>query len=357
MVRLSRPLCDIEDDEDNGGSSRPVPKRARRDFPSMTSWRVVQQSEHDGSEEEYEEDDDELDCQEDDEEGEYEEQEYQDEYDNDNDDDVDIEDEEEEPNYEPISDDPINVTLNDPGVLDCPICCETLTIPIFQCDNNGHIACSSCSSKIHQCPSCSSPFGSSRCRAIEKVLESSTTSCRNSKYGCKETMTYDKKREHEKECMHLPCSCPHSGCDFVASRKNLYKHFDTDHVNSATRFMYYSDFSITLKKNEKFLVLQEKDEGTIFILKNCVVEGVGNAVKLCCLQPSFMRESYYKLVAKTKGNVLSLQSSTKSRPRQVYGGPPSKDSFLLIPLDFFRLSDQLKINLSVWPNGVNPPVV
>ncbi|KAL6211784.1 hypothetical protein ACLB2K_017007 [Fragaria x ananassa] len=64
----------------------------------------------------------------------------------------------------------IVITLTDSGLLDCPICFEPLTIPVYQCDPNGHIACSLCSIKIdNKCPFCN------RCRAIEKVVESSTT--------------------------------------------------------------------------------------------------------------------------------------------------------------------------------------
>ncbi|KAI4324058.1 hypothetical protein L6164_023624 [Bauhinia variegata] len=37
----------------------------------------------------------------------------------------------------------ISVFLTDPEVLDCFICYEPLSIPVFQCEN-GHIACSSC---------------------------------------------------------------------------------------------------------------------------------------------------------------------------------------------------------------------
>lgn len=169
-------------------------------------------------------------------------------------------------------------------------------------------------------------------------------------------MTYDKKREHERACMHLPCSCSHSGCDFVASYRNLNKHFETNHVGSATRFSYNRDFPITLKKNEKFIVFQERNEGT-FILKNRLIEGVENAVRLTFLQPSFLkRESFYELGASTNGGNLRLLSYTKSSPNHVYDGSPSMANFLLIPVDFFRSSDQLRMNLCISPNGDQPPI-
>ncbi|PRQ41610.1 putative aminoacyltransferase, E1 ubiquitin-activating enzyme [Rosa chinensis] len=61
------------------------------------------------------------------------------------------------------------ITLTEPEVLDCPICCQPLTIPIFQCDKNGHIVCSSCRGNIKdKCPSCACTFSSSRNLAMEK---------------------------------------------------------------------------------------------------------------------------------------------------------------------------------------------
>ncbi|PON58509.1 E3 ubiquitin-protein ligase SIN-like [Trema orientale] len=59
----------------------------------------------------------------------------------------------------------------DTDVFDCHICFDTLTIPFFQCEN-GHLACSSCCTKLkNMCPSCSFSIGYNRFRAIEKVLE------------------------------------------------------------------------------------------------------------------------------------------------------------------------------------------
>ncbi|EFH44914.1 hypothetical protein ARALYDRAFT_916206 [Arabidopsis lyrata subsp. lyrata] len=64
-------------------------------------------------------------------------------------------------------------TLLDLDVLDCPICYEPLTIPLFQCDN-GHVACRFCWPKLgKKCPACVLPIGNKRCIAMESVLKSS----------------------------------------------------------------------------------------------------------------------------------------------------------------------------------------
>ncbi|KAJ7975797.1 E3 ubiquitin-protein ligase, partial [Quillaja saponaria] len=137
---------------------------------------------------------------------------------------------------------PISLKLMDPEVLDCYICCEPLSIPVFQCEN-GHTACSSCCTKIaNKCPFCARTIGYNHCRAIEKVLESIRISCNNAEYGCQEMMSCSKKKDHEKTCIFAPCLCPHSDCDFAASVTVLSLHFSMNHMNSAMSFIYNSIF-------------------------------------------------------------------------------------------------------------------
>ncbi|KAM2989284.1 hypothetical protein FF2_003285 [Malus domestica] len=268
------------------------------------------------------------------------------------DDKIEVEDEEE--NNE--RSDKTIITLTDSYLFECPICYEPLTIPVFQCDQNGHIACSSCISKMNnKCPSCSGSICSNRCRAIEKILESvSTISCRNAKHGCKESVTYDKRSEHQKTCVYSPCSCPHIGCDFVASSKQICQHFRHKHFGSAKRFEYHCSFPVTLSVTDKFVVFQEKNEGTLFVLKNHCVKELGNAVTLSCIQPSSTGGFFYDLVAKTKGNRLRLQAFTKSTPRIIIDDSPPKTGFHLIPTDFISSCGQLKMDLCIWPEDDHP---
>ncbi|XP_021832074.1 E3 ubiquitin-protein ligase SINA-like 7 isoform X2 [Prunus avium] len=254
------------------------------------------------------------------------------------------------PPISPVTDGSLVFTLADPEVLDCLICYEPLTIPVFQCEN-GHIACSSCCTKSkNKCPSCSMPIGYNRCRAIEKILESIRISCQNIKHGCKEMVTYNKKNEHEKACMYSPCSCPLSGCNFISSSKQLYLHFTVSHVDYATRFQYGINFSITLNIKDKFLVLQEKRGGVLFILDNHA-EKLGNLVSLRCIQPTFKGGFYYDLLAKTNGSSLRFQSFTKNSAGQVIS--PSSTGYFIIPTDFFS-SGKLNMDLCIWHNGRCP---
>lgn len=244
----------------------------------------------------------------------------------------------------------ISVFLTDPDVLDCSICFDPLTIPVFQCEN-GHIACCSCCTKLsYKCPSCSLPIGYNRCRAIEKVLESVKIVCQNRQYGCKETVTYSKKKDHEKSCTYEPCSCPLTSCNFVSSFKQLYSHFSSQHKDSAVPFHYGLNFTVRLNTSDKFRVLQECNDGVLFILKN-EIEVIGNLVSLSCIRPCSFRSYSYELVADYEGNSLKLVSFTESRQEQV---DYPLTVFLLIPPNFFGSSGQLRLNILIYSNDPSP---
>lgn len=215
----------------------------------------------------------------------------------------------------------------------------------IQCEN-GHIACSSCCNKLkNKCPSCFWPIGYNRCRAIEKVLEAVKIPCQNSKYGCKEVVSYSRKSDHEKTCIYAPCSCPLSHCKFIASSKQIYVHFSSKHTNSAIGFKYDSNFSVSLTLTDKFLVLQEQSNGVLFVLNNCV-DHRGNVVTINCVGPSSTTGGFsYGLAVKTQGSSLRLESFTKNSQHRV-DNPPST-GFLLIPTDFFGSCGQLKLEVYI----------
>lgn len=100
------------------------------------------------------------------------------------------------------------------------------------------------------------------------------------KYGCKETTNYNKKHEHELMCIHQPCSCPHRGCDFVASSKLLYLHYSSTHIHSAISFYYDSSFTVPVIEGMKYVVLRERTHRTLFVL-NYAVQSIGNVARYC----------------------------------------------------------------------------
>ncbi|KAE9466701.1 hypothetical protein C3L33_01369, partial [Rhododendron williamsianum] len=237
------------------------------------------------------------------------------------------------------------LALTDPDLLDCPICFNNLTIPVFQC-LNGHLACSSCCIKVrNKCPSCSSTIGHNRCRPIEKIIESVKTTCQNQKYGCTEMVFRCKKREHEDMCVYAPCSCPLPDCEFVGSSKKLSLHFSTNHSGSAKRFCYNCSIPIALELRQKSVILQEEQEGTIYILNNWV-QNLGNVIDVCCIAPiSSKRGLSYDLIATNGGRSVKLQSFSEHVCGWVEHTSPK--NFLMVPRDFFGSCGQLKLELRI----------
>ena len=201
----------------------------------------------------------------------------------------------------------VSVTLTDHNLLDCFICCDPLRAPIFHC-KNGHTACFSCCRKLNKkCPICSIPIRSNRCSAVEKILDPLKVSCRNSKYGCEDTVSYTKINKHQKSCIYEPCFCPK--CDVVASSKELSLHFSSKHMDSAIHFVYdCSDLSISLNVNDKVVIFQEQNDRALFVLNNYNVVNVGNAVNITCIAPSSLGQIYnYEVRARShKGSRLEL---------------------------------------------------
>ncbi|KAI9162052.1 hypothetical protein LWI28_023334 [Acer negundo] len=249
----------------------------------------------------------------------------------------------------------ISVTLTDPEVLDCFICFDPLTIPVFQCEN-GHVACSFCCSKLrNKCPSCCSPIGYNRCRAIEKVLESVKVICKNSKYGCKETMSYSQRHDHEKTCQHAPCWCPLSDCGFVGTCSRLYQHFMDRHKSSAVQFRYNKVCHVALNINVEFLVLQEEIDGALFILHNRS-EIIGNVISLSCIAPSQKGGCFYDILARPGGSTVRFQSYTNSMESRI-NCPPLVQGSLLVPSSFFDSHGLLKLDLCIWRYGISPKLI
>ncbi|CAJ2652960.1 unnamed protein product [Trifolium pratense] len=221
--------------------------------------------------------------------------------------------------------------ISNSTLLDCCMCFQPLSIPVFQCDN-GHIVCSTCCPKLrNKCPKCSLPISSKRCKAVENPLLSIAMSCPNTKYGCTEKISYLGNRKHEEECIHEPCYCPLSGCDFVASSKVLSNHLIHKHRDSLIIFYYDDSFVVTLKSNDETIVLLAKEDGKLFILNNSTMN-LGIAVNICCIGPkSFEFDHHYDILARSHKSTLKLQSVATNVQRFTLG--TLSLGFLMIPID------------------------
>ncbi|KAK9054194.1 hypothetical protein SSX86_025272 [Deinandra increscens subsp. villosa] len=239
----------------------------------------------------------------------------------------------------------LQVVLTDPDVLDCPICLEPLCTPVFQCEN-GHIACSSCCSKVKKkCPSCCMPIGYNRCRAIEKVIESVKISCKNAINGCQKTMIYSKKSEHEQMCPNAPCFCPHPSCPFSGYYKNMYIHFGIQHAASTTRFTYNTHFFVHVATHQKHIFLQEQHESVIFIVNHQVKEH-GRVLNVDCVGPNTLKSSFeYQIIARNTESTLMLKCIPEIYTK--WSEHPLKKNYLTVPSDFFDFSGTLPLHICI----------
>ncbi|KAL5718869.1 RING-type E3 ubiquitin transferase [Ranunculus cassubicifolius] len=242
----------------------------------------------------------------------------------------------------------VSITLSDTEVLDCSICMEPLSPPVFQCEN-GHIACSTCCTKLaNKCPSCSWPIGYNRCLAIEKVIESVKVSCCYKTYGCPDTFSYSQKLTHEEQCTHAPCTCPISDCTFCGSSKQLSLHFSTKHWSSAKRVRYNCPVTVSLGKLDSYLVFQAEEDDHLFILNN-QIELIGSAINVSCISGRLGGGLLYDIIVRKGSSSLRLQSQTKCvKDRAEIADSSSLGEFLLVPYEFYDDSRDLKLEICIW---------
>ncbi|CAH9094655.1 unnamed protein product [Cuscuta epithymum] len=239
----------------------------------------------------------------------------------------------------------VSMILTDPDVLDCPICFDALTVPVFQCEN-GHIACSSCCTKIvNKCPSCAWPIGYNRCRAIEKLIECIKLSCRNTKYGCKESVFFTKKSGHESSCIFTPCSCPLRNCSFIGSSEQLYTHFSNRHRQSVKYIVFNCMKLISLEKNQNCLILIENTDGVIFVV-NHHNEHLGRAVNIVCISPGSSKRRFpYGIIARDGDGHVELQSFAENIPS--WSEELALRVFLMVPTDLTDSFGRLKLEVCI----------
>ncbi|CAN6441906.1 unnamed protein product [Victoria cruziana] len=237
----------------------------------------------------------------------------------------------------------ISVSI-DPDLLDCPICMEPLTPPIYQCWN-GHIACSSCCLKLKgKCHTCAGFIGLRRCLAMEKVVESITIKCCYARFGCLKSIGYADKVKHEDYCIYAPYICPILNCTFVGTSEQISFHFMSVHSVSSRCFRYNHRFTFTMDKTEEYLILHG-DDGLLFLVNNRTA-ALGNAVTVALISPSCPKPDFaYDLVVRCGERSLRLQSFT----RRVKQAPdlPYLD-FLLIPYDAYLCDGQLRLEICIY---------
>ncbi|ESQ28691.1 hypothetical protein EUTSA_v10018712mg [Eutrema salsugineum] len=222
-------------------------------------------------------------------------------------------------------------TLFNLNLLDCPICCHALTSDIFQCDN-GHIACSSCCTKLrNKCPFCTFPIGNYRCRAMERIVEAIMVPCPNAKHGCTEKLSYGKELVHVKECSFSLCYCPAPNCNYSGVYKDIYSHYDANHRNIWHQFICGCSRSACVRISGGSLVLQERRGGPLVVVQS-FKEPQGVYVTVNCIAPSApgVGKFSYDLTYSIGVNSMTFGSREMNRVQKVSFQTPEKD-FMLIP--------------------------
>ncbi|ONK81452.1 uncharacterized protein A4U43_C01F29240 [Asparagus officinalis] len=239
----------------------------------------------------------------------------------------------------------ISVTI-DPDALDCFICCEPLRPPLYQCVN-GHVACRACSIKLPQnkCPNCSQAIDFTRCRFLEKIIESIKSPCCYSEHGCNKTLSYPEIFSHQETCVHAPCFCPIPKCTFSGTPEKISTHFRSHHESSAIDFQYGKQFKASLAKSEPYIVLPSEN-GLLFLLLNDKHDK-GNNLSVACIRPggSTGSDFVYELMVSNAESSLQLKASAIN-VRKWEGVYPSK-VFLLVPQNFCSSYVDIVLNVCI----------
>lgn len=220
----------------------------------------------------------------------------------------------------------------DLDILDCSVCMEALSPPIFQCCN-GHYACRGCTEKMSsKCPSCSEPTGKIRNLGLEKIIESLRVRCRFYNQGCPTgLLPYGAKRLHEQRCPFAPHNCPLSDCSFNGPLDVFSFHFQDCHNVRTLPFCYDMWFTVSLSLGDKYLLLEGDDTSFLFQAHE---EGFGKLVYVSSFLPPDLEELYiYQMEVKIGKRHLTLASTVQSHASKKMN--LNSIDFLLIPRCFF----------------------
>ncbi|KAJ0246882.1 Seven-in-absentia protein [Hirschfeldia incana] len=219
-------------------------------------------------------------------------------------------------------------TLNDLDAIECPLCFDPLTIPIFQCDN-GHIACFTCLHKLGQkCATCSL-ITSSRNRALERLLELLRIPCPNIEVGCSEIISCAETSTHLEICAFTQRACPFSSCDFVGFNKDLYEHSVAKHCESTYMFECGQPVFV-YPLTDKRVILKELDTlGVEIVVVECFDTLEGRVFYASCIGPGEDEYSYtFKLISSCSDRLWF--ESDLERVLEVSDEPPEWH-FMLVP--------------------------
>ena len=166
----------------------------------------------------------------------------------------------------------------------CPVCMDWHRGDIFQCPE-GHLLCGPCKAGLQNdaCPSCRSPLGSIRARAVEKMLQAVMMPCRWHENGCTETGTSAARTKHEAACKFKRYTCPAKGCTHTCGADEMVDHIvnahlagkTVDHIDGLTRIALDADGIWGPYEVNYVLIFRRKKRG-LFII--CVDVSAGRVL-------------------------------------------------------------------------------
>lgn len=114
-------------------------------------------------------------------------------------------------------------------LLECPVCYQICRPPrIWQC-TNGHLTCDSCHVYTTTCPLCRSSFSNVRPFTAEKLAKQVPMLCKNSVNGCKKSLPWTEREEHESSCSFSTGYCPVLSCSAQFPIKDTMLHIAATH--------------------------------------------------------------------------------------------------------------------------------
>ena len=95
---------------------------------------------------------------------------------------------------------------------------------VYVCDNSGHSLCENCKNKCL----CGSTVTRTHSKAISALLKSLPQYCKHFLQGCRERLTKEEMKNHEKGCIYRQIVCPDFGCQLKVPFHSLSQHVDDD---------------------------------------------------------------------------------------------------------------------------------
>ncbi|KAL3284936.1 hypothetical protein HHI36_019068 [Cryptolaemus montrouzieri] len=112
--------------------------------------------------------------------------------------------------------------------LECPICVQYMTSPIFICEM-GHNVCHDCHWKISRCPICRGNMQGGRNFTLEKLTEKINYPCVNREIGCSFVGLLANLKKHENNCLLAQRECFIGNCSWKGAHLDLKAHFEEIH--------------------------------------------------------------------------------------------------------------------------------